>query len=121
MNKLHRSEFLKEMKNLFPEIREDINKEEGLLSFEIDVLVKHIQKQIDFNINNKTELAFILLDKYYKSGNKSLRELIRNAVCEDLNFSDTSKRKRLWAYNLLSKQLKEERKKWLDFMGYSHV
>ena len=121
MNKLHRSEFLKEVKKHFPEIREDINKEEGLLSFEIDIFIKHVQNQIDSNKVNKTEIALSLLDKYYQDGNKSLHELIRNAVCEDLDFSDTSKRKRLWAYDLLSNQLKYERKEWLNFMGYNHV
>lgn len=110
-----------EVKSFFPEVQEAINQEGGLLSFELSVFIKHIQKQIDANLVSKTELAFTLLDKYYKSGNKSLRELIRNAVCEDLNFSDTNKRKRLWAYELLSKQLKNERKEWLSFMGYSHV
>jgi len=121
MNKLNRSEFLKEVKRLFPEVCEGINKEEGLLSFEIDIFVKYVQSQIDSNIVDKTQLALSLLDKYYRNGNKSLHELIRNSVCEDLTFSDTSKRKRLWAYELLSEQLKNERKEWLDFLGYSHV
>lgn len=70
MSKLHRSEFLKEVKHHFPEIRDKINREQGLLSFEIDVFITFVQNQIDLNVITKTELAFKILDKYYRNGNK---------------------------------------------------
>lgn len=119
MSKLHRSEFLKEVKHNFPETTENINKEEGLLSFEIDVFIKFVQSQIDLNVISKTELAFKILDQYYRNGNRALHELIRNAVCEDFNFSDTEDSKRQWAYVLLPESLKTERIAWMKFMGYS--
>jgi len=121
MSNLHRSEFLKEVKHCFPEVTEQINKQDGLLSFEIGIFVKFVQSQIDLSVLARTELALSLLDKYYKNGNKALHELIRNAVCEDLNFTDTKNSKRSWAYDLLSEPLKNERKAWLKFMGYSGV
>jgi len=61
------------------------------------------------------------LNRFYLSGNKALHELIRNAVCEDLEFENTKKSDRHWAYDLLSEPLKKERIEWLKFMGYKHV
>jgi hypothetical protein len=121
MSNLHRSEFLKEVKNFFPEVTDKINQQDGLLSFEVDVFVKFVQNQIDSNSLEQTKSAFTLLDKYYQNGNKALHELIRNAVCENLNFSDTNNCKRSWAYSFLSEQLKTERNSWLKFMGYSGI
>ncbi len=117
MSKLHRSDFLKEVKGNFPEIIENINKEEGLLSFELDIFVKFVQCQIDLNVTCKTKKAFTLLNNYYQNGNSALHELIRNAVCEDINFTDTKKIKRAWAYALVPAPLKTERQAWLKSMG----
>jgi hypothetical protein len=121
MNKAHRSEFLSEVKKLFPEIKEDINKQQGLLSFEIDIFIKHVQAKIDSNEPDAIQTAYELLEKYYRMGNTSIQELIRNAVCEDLDFANTKKHQRMWAYELLPQSLKIERKDWLKLMGYNHV
>ncbi len=121
MSNLHRSEFLNEVKKFFPEVTDKFNQQDGLLSFEVDVFVQFTQNQIDSSSLEQTKLALILLDTYYQNGNKALHELIRNAVCEDLNFSDTNNTKRAWAYSFLSAQLKTERNSWLKFMGYSGV
>ena len=121
MSKLHRSEFLKEVKSNFPETTENINKEEGLLSFELDVFIKFVQRQIDLNETSKTEIAFTLLEKYYQNGNRALHELIRNAVCEDFVFTYTKYNKRLWAYALLPESLKTERKAWVKSMCYRGI
>ena len=51
MKKAHRSEFLKTVKERFPEVRDGINKEDGLLSFEVAVFIKFIQRKIDSNDN----------------------------------------------------------------------
>jgi hypothetical protein len=121
MNKAHRSEFLKEVKHKFPLIKENINQQEGLLSFEIDVFIKYIQTLINQNQSALASEAFILLNHFYLNGNRALHELIRNAVCEDLVFEDTISIERKWAYDLLSEPLKAERRKWLKFMGKIHV
>lgn len=119
MINLHRSEFLKEVKSFFPEVTDKINQQGGLLSYEVDAFVQFVQRQIDLNSLEQTKSAFTLLDKYYQNGNEALHELIRNAVCEDLNFSDENSCHRSWAYIYLSEPLKTERKSWLEFMGYS--
>ena len=47
MKKAHRSEFLKSVKERFPQIRDGINKEDGLLTFEVTVFFNFIQEKID--------------------------------------------------------------------------
>lgn len=47
MTKVHRSEFLKEVKVHFPEIRQEINQQDGLLGFEIDCFRRFTQTLID--------------------------------------------------------------------------
>ena len=121
MNKLHRSEYLKEVKKKFPSVTADINKQDGLLSFEIDVFIRYTQGLINTNQKAAVEKAFSILNRFYVNGNKALHELIRNAVCEDLVFENSNAFVREWAYGILPEPLKVEREKWLKFMGYKHV
>ena len=47
MNKSHRAELIKTVKERYPELVERINQEEGLLSFDLAVFIKFIQRKID--------------------------------------------------------------------------
>ena len=118
MNKSHRSEFLKTVKKRFPELKELINQEDGLLSFELAVFIKFIQNKIDNSEELVIKECFEILNFFYKNGNKALHNTIRNAVCEDLVFKDSAKANRSWALSLLPAPLKNERDSWLKFMSY---
>ncbi|BFM18400.1 hypothetical protein R50073_45830 [Maricurvus nonylphenolicus] len=118
MKKAHRSEFLKAVKDRFPEIRSEINKEDGLLTFEVAVFIKFIQRKVDESEKAVVIDAFNILNEYYIKGNESLNQIIRNAVCEDLDLSDTSVTERHWAFEMLPEPLKTERRSWFEFMGY---
>jgi len=118
MKKAHRSEFLKAVKTRFPEIKERINKEAGLLTFEISVFIQFIQRKIDSNKREEVIDAFDILSNYYVNGTIDLHQSIRNAVCEDLDFTCTDYLDRAWAFDILPIPLKEERRNWYEFMGY---
>jgi len=118
MKKAHRSEFLKAVKARFPEIRDKINKEDGLLTFEVSVFIKFIQIKIDASDQSSVIDAFKLLNMFYLNGNMSLSQTIRNAVCEDLYLFNTAILNRSWAFQALPEPLKSERKDWFEFMGY---
>jgi len=118
MKKAHRSEFLKSIKKRFPEIRDRINKEDGLLTFEVSVFIHFIQRKIDSSDEQAVIDAFNILSEFYVKGNVSLNHTIRNAVCEDLDLSSTATLNRAWAFTALPEPLKTERRDWFEFMGY---
>ena len=118
MKKLHRSIFLKEVKNKFPEIIELINKEDGLLYFELCVFINYVQNKIDAGDKSKVVECFSVLNNYYENGNNSLHSLISNAVSEDILFDDSKNINRRWALDLLPLALKKERDCWYEFMGF---
>ena len=91
MNKLDRSQLLKEIKNQFPFLRSQINAEEGLLTFELKVFANYLQSQIDEQKEETVKQCFTLLDKYYTQGNKSLKLGIRDLICEEITLSDSKK------------------------------
>lgn len=90
---MHRSEFLKELKSLFPELREPINREKEELHFEMTVLHVFAQKLI--REQNEIELAkvFKLANKAAVQGNNRLKEAIDLSFVEGLNFKG---RKSAW-------------------------
>lgn len=118
MKKAHRSELLKAIKKRFPEIKDLLNKEEGLLTFEISVFIKFIQRKIDAGEKQSVVDAYDILNKFYLEGNSSLNQTIRNAVSEDIDLSNTSTLERRWAFDALPEPLKAERINWFNFMGY---
>ena len=72
MNKLDRSIFLKELKNLFPEIRHDINQEYGLLHLEMHVFARFVQDLIDKGDKDNLIRSYQIIDKYLRNGNDNL-------------------------------------------------
>ncbi|WP_395343754.1 hypothetical protein PN836_004085 [Ningiella sp. W23] len=118
MKKAHRSQFIKEVKEKYPELRVHISQEQGLLSLELAVFGKFIQQKIDNLEKDIVTDAFQILNKFYINGNLALKHAIRDLVCEDLIFSDTQVAERRWAFILLPEALKEERIQWFTFMGY---
>lgn len=118
MNKTHRSEFIKAVKDKFPELTDSINEQDGLLTFEMEVFIRFLQRQISDGERATTKECFDLLNYHYLNGNKALKETIRNAVCEDIDFSDSKKTHRSWALAILPSALNDERNAWNKFMDY---
>jgi hypothetical protein len=115
---IDRSQFLKEVKEKYPEIRGDLNSQDGLITFEVSVFLDLIQKYI--NDGNREDFieAIEVANHFYLEGNKSLKECICNGVCEDLLFEDSKKNKRSWALEFLPSSLARERNSWRKFMGF---
>ncbi len=117
MQLIHRSPFLKELKAKYPELKGDLNAQMGLLAFEVSVFIEFIQAAIDKGDQDKVRETLELTSYYYLNSNNSLKTLLCNAVCEDLDFEDTDRHSRSWALNFLPKPLKRERDAWIKFMG----
>ncbi|WP_434777595.1 DUF7674 family protein [Neisseria sp. Ec49-e6-T10] len=111
---LHRSDFLRELKETFPELTKDINKQGGLLHFEMTVFSLFVEQQIKQKNQDIVLNCFQLADKFYRLGNSKLKNAIDVSFLEPLLILKTEK----WAFDLLpqtSKQL------FLAFHGESFL
>lgn len=117
MNIIHRSIFLKEITELYPELRKKLNEQDGMLYFEVDVFLKFVQKCIDECKHKNTRILIGQVNRYYQNGDKALNELIRNGICENVKFEDSKKTSRSWALEYLCPSLRKERADWLSTMG----
>ena len=98
--KLHRAVFLREVEQLFPEIREELNQQWGLLHLEIGVFCTFVRDRIDIGDNEAVQKAFTLADKYLREGNSSMVNAITVSFLEALNLED-GRVPRAWARKLL--------------------
>ncbi len=101
MGRLHRSEFLRELKATFPEIREVVNQEHGLLHLEMHGFRNFTQSAIDGGRRDTVRKCFQLADKYIREGRKNLVNALAVFYLEDLNFEDGATQRR-WAKPLMS-------------------
>jgi hypothetical protein len=106
MSKLHRSLWLSELKIAFPNLRNALNAEEGLLSFEMGVFAKFTQQKIAANDRETVRKCFDIALKYYVGGNARLRDAIDTCYVEDLNFHQGERNSRDWAWDLFPTPLK---------------
>ncbi len=100
MTRTHRAVFLKEVKQAFPEIRDSLNAEHGLLHCEMHVFCKHVQTLIDSGNKEKLIKGFKIAEKHFMNGNNELINAIAVSFLEHLNFED-GKVLRKWAYEYL--------------------
>ncbi|MEM9670778.1 MAG: hypothetical protein AAF950_17840 [Pseudomonadota bacterium] len=101
MTKLHRSEWLTEIKAVMPELRDALNAEQGLLAFEMGVFTRFTQQKIAQNDHDTVERCFALALKYYEGGNTRLRDAIDTCYIEDLDFRVSKRTDPSWAWDLL--------------------
>lgn len=104
--KLDRSKFLREVKEHFPEIKEDINAEQGLLHLEVSVFYLFTQKLINEGNVERVKIAYHIADKYFRLGDTKMQNAIDVSYVEGLEFKNTKKNEREWAWQVLPSMLK---------------
>jgi hypothetical protein len=72
MTALHRSDFLKEAKGLFPELRDPLNRQYGLLHLEMHAFCDFVQQRIDSGDKSRVIPAFQFAERLLKNGNSDL-------------------------------------------------
>jgi hypothetical protein len=102
---MDRSEFLRIVKQQFPELRELINKEQGLLHFEVSVLRRYTQRAIFDGDRQKLTNCFKIAEQAYVEGNRRLKIAIDTSFVEDLDFV-TPHHRYDWAWDMLPEKLK---------------
>ena len=83
---MHRSEFLKLLKERLPDLRMPVNQHKGLLHFEMDELRKFAQRAIFGGDRSSLETCFRLAEQTCMKGDKKLRDAIDISFVEPLDF-----------------------------------
>jgi len=107
MRKLDWSDFLKELKETFPQLRDELNQQDGLLILEITVFTNFVQSLINAGEKDLLLKAFHLVDKYLREGNREVVNDLGVSFLEHLNFTD-GKAPRSWAMAYMPSNLRSE-------------
>lgn len=113
--KLHRSDFLREAKIVFPELRKEFNKQLCALHLEMHVLCDHVKAAIESGDRKTVGDAYRLVERCFTEGNKDLVNAVAVSFLEHLNFRDDEKC-RSWAERMLPPVLAEERRDLFEYL-----
>ena len=111
---MDRSAFLKNIKAAFPELAADINAESGALHMEMDQVRFFADRLIGEGDVAHTKQLFTFLGEAYIAGDANLKNAIDVSFVEPLEFADTKKTSRQWAWDALPAILK---KLYIEFHG----
>lgn len=103
---MHRSEFLKVLKEAFPSLIDDLNRQEGLLHFEVKVFRDFTQRAIFDGDLELFSLCISIAERAYVQGNSKLKNAIDVSFVEELEFGDNTD-KYQWAWDALPSVLKD--------------
>jgi hypothetical protein len=104
---MHRSEFLAELKSKVPELRNDLNEEQGQLHFEVDVMRKRAQLAMKSGEVDILNLLFDIALRGYENGTSALKNAIDVSFVEALDFDNTKKHSYEWAWKAMPERLKK--------------
>lgn len=102
----HRSIFLQDVKQAFPEIRKALNAESGLLHNEMHVYLNFVCELIADSRAKEVVRAFLILEHHYRYGNQALLTAIVVSFLEDLDLG-VAKGITSWAHAKLPPILRE--------------
>jgi hypothetical protein len=102
MEALHRSIFLKELKEMFPQLTAPINAQYGLLHLEMHVFKDFVQRAIAEGDRETVRLSLMIAERYYRAGNAHMNNAICVSFLEHLDLREAR-----WAWDLLGPSLKQ--------------
>ena len=100
MNDFHRAEFLKELKQLFPQLRSSVNQQHGLMHLEVHEFERFVNSRIAEGDRESVAKAFQFLDRVLKNGSSELKNAVAVSFLEHMNFED-GRVARSWAARLM--------------------
>jgi hypothetical protein len=116
MNNTHRSVFIKEVKEAFPELRDKINKQYGLLNFEMHAFLDFVQEQINVGNRENVIKAFQIVERHFKNGNGDLVNAIGVSFLEHLDLG-LAKGSPSWAVDVLPVILRQPYEELRKYYG----
>lgn len=106
MPKLDRSQWLSDLKSVFPQLRDARNAEQGLLAFEMNVFARFTMRMIGEGDRDAVTKCYAIALKFYEGGNAWLRDAIDTCYIEDLEFRKHKRVSHDWAWELMPASLK---------------
>ena len=110
---VHRSEFIKAVKEQFPELRDPINQQEGLLCFELREFRLFTERAIRDGDTQKLAACYRLVETAYLTGNRKFKDAIDVCFIEDMDYNTHGEIYK-WAWDMLPEVLKAL---YVDFHG----
>jgi hypothetical protein len=107
MKKLHHSQFMKKVKETFPELRMEINKQYGLIHLEVSVFTRFVQGLIDSGGKDTLVKALQIANYFILYGNGKVVNALTVSFLEHLNFKN-GKVPRQWAWECMTPALKDQ-------------
>jgi hypothetical protein len=101
MEALHRTIFLKELQDTFPQLKDAINAQHGLLHLEVHVFADFVQHAIADGDKETARLSLMIAERYCNGGNAEMSNAIGVSFVEHLDL-----RKAPWAWDFLGRCLK---------------
>lgn len=110
---MHRSEFLKALKENFPILEESLNQQNGILHFEVKVFRDFTQRAIIDGDRELFSACVAIVESAYIQGNSKLKNAIDVSFVEELEFRGEAGKYK-WAWERLPPPLKDL---YLNFHG----
>lgn len=103
------SDFMQALRREFPDLVEELDEEswKGLLYIETGCLARLATRQITDGDTQGVKQTFEFVRRCWLDGDGEVQNAIGVAFLEHLNFDDTKKRQRSWAFRLLPPVLQE--------------
>ncbi len=94
------------MKAAFPELRQSINEQYGLIHLEMHVFLDFVKDQIDSANRDKVSRAFQIVERHFMNGNSDLVSAIGVSFLEHLDLG-LAKEKPSWALEIFPSSLRQ--------------
>ena len=98
---------MKELKEAFPQLRNELNQEYGFLHLEIHAFTRFVQGLIDAGEKDTLVKALQIADRFLRYGNGKIVNAVTVSFLEHLNFKD-GKVPRQWAWDCMTPALKTQ-------------
>jgi hypothetical protein len=105
MSHRDRSQLLGDLKDAFPQIRDDLNAQHGELVFEVEVFRKLAQRAVFDGDRDLAAQCFSLAATYLAEGNANVRNIIDTCFVEPMEFGSPPNERR-WAWEAFPETLK---------------
>lgn len=115
------SDLRSELYDQFPEIRADLDEEclQGL-HLEVASLARWTQNAITEGDRAALKRAFFFADRMLRLGDSSVKNAVSVSFLENLSFEDTKKRRRSWAFEMMTPVLQQEHHDLEDYLRALH-
>ena len=118
---LSEAEISAQLREVFPELREDLNDEcFQAIHLQLSCLMRATQAAISDADRKFLQRAFAFADNSCRLGDPTVKNAIAVSFLEHLSFPDTKKRRRSWAFDMMTPLLQQEYREVMAYLNALH-